>query len=453
MIRGIWTMWLVTQKMPFDNLKSQWKLLNGLGLFFVGAFYFIARAIVNEDLVQLEWLTSLIFFFGAIYVLFMSRIIYKTVGALNISELRTTLMIEEIQDYAIILIDVDGNILSWNKGAQHIKGYTTEEIIGKHFSIFYTPEDISHQRPQRLITIAIERGKATDEGYRVRKDGTRFWGTISISAVHDDKGKILGFSKVTRDYTERKMAEEKMKLLNESLEQTVLQRTQELREVNGELSTFAYTVAHDLQSPLRVMSGFAGVLLKESLDKLDADAQECLTFIDQSAKRMGRLIMAMLNFSKLGKEEITKKEVDMTTLANDNKPAVMPHAGSAEIIVHELPPAFCDPILIGQVWQNLIDNAVKYSAQKPHPKVEIGSQVMEGKNIYYVKDNGAGFDMKYANNLFGAFKRMHSDEEFEGTGIGLATVHKIITKHGGKVWAEAVKDEGACFYFSLDASS
>ncbi len=223
------------------------------------------------------------------------------------------------------------------------------------------------------------------------------------------------------------------------------------RELNNELESFNYTVSHDLQSPLRSILGFSHIILTEHKEQLSEEIRDYLQIIESNARRMSDLTKNLLAFSKLGKAAIHYSVVNMDVQVSkvlDELLAVTENRGT-KIIKHQLLPAICDAKLVEQVWFNLLGNAFKYSSEKELPVIEIGMRAGKDELIYYIKDNGAGFDMKHAEKLFAPFQRLHSYEEFDGSGIGLATVHRIITKHGGHVWAEAKPGEGACFCFSL----
>ena len=253
-----------------------------------------------------------------------------------------------------------------------------------------------------------------------------------------------------RDISERRLAEEEIRSLNESLEKKVALRTEQLEAVNKELEAFSYSVSHDLKAPLRVIEGYAKLLARPKNNQSE-DMQRDLLVISENAIRMNHLINALLNFSRLGRAPLNKSHVDMNALAHGAISEIK--AGdnqlTAEIIVKPLEPALCDRSLIYRVWINLIHNGVKYSRNKEKPVVEIGTIEKEGQPVYYVKDNGAGFDMKDADRLFSVFQRLHKESDFEGTGVGLALVNSIIKKHGGKIWVDAKVDEGATFYFTL----
>ena len=229
-------------------------------------------------------------------------------------------------------------------------------------------------------------------------------------------------------------------------------RAAELINAIKDLESFSYSVSHDLRSPLRAVHGYAQMLLEDYGTKLDTEAHRLMNNIMKNAKKMGQLIDDLLTFSRIGRKELVKINISMKDMVNhvcdELKDGLNP-ASNPEICIKELPFDDADKVTIKQVWVNLISNAIKYSKLKVNPVIEIGATINGDEIIYYIKDNGAGFDMRYANNLFGVFQRLHSESEFEGTGVGLAIVQKIVLKHGGKIWAEAKLNEGATFYFTL----
>lgn len=244
-------------------------------------------------------------------------------------------------------------------------------------------------------------------------------------------------------------ARDEIKLLNNELQKNVAQ----LEAANKEMEAFSYSVSHDLKAPLRSMIGYSEMLQQDYQHEFDANGKRFLTGIYNGAARMGRLIDCLLDFSRLGKKPVTKSIVDMESLVKkviDETNAAYPN--KASITVGTLQAAHADAMLLSHVWTNLISNAVKYSSKKEEPLVEIGCERHDDEIVYHVKDNGAGFSMEYAHKLFGVFQRLHSANEFEGTGIGLAIIQRIVQKHGGRVWAEAEENKGACFYFSLPVS-
>jgi light-regulated signal transduction histidine kinase (bacteriophytochrome) len=241
-------------------------------------------------------------------------------------------------------------------------------------------------------------------------------------------------------------ADAQIKKLNADLNKNLLQ----LEEVNKELESFSYSVSHDLRAPVRALVGFSKMLEEDYQGSLDDEGKRLLGIIRKNALKMGTLIDDLLEFSKMGRKEIKKTRVEVQPMVKSISDEIVDvNKYNAEVIINPLTPVQADQALLTQVWINLISNALKYSAKKEQPKVEVGSYTDKNEIIYYVKDNGAGFDMEYADKLFGVFQRLHKANEFEGTGVGLAIVHRIVTKHGGRVWAEAKPNEGAIFSFAL----
>ena len=343
---------------------------------------------------------------------------------------RFRLLVEGVKDYAILTIDTEGRVTSWNAGAELIKGYASAEILGRHFSLFYPEEARAQGWPERELQLAASQGRFEDEGWRVRKDGGRFWANVVITAMRDEAGVIRGFSKITRDLSERKHAE------------------QALQALNQELESFTYSVSHDLRAPLRAIDGYARMLDEDYANRLDVEAQRLIGVVRANARRMGQLIDDLLAFSRLGRQQPTRVRLDMSALAREAADELR-GGRPATIAVAPLPSAQADHALLRQVWTNLIGNALKYSAKQAEARVDIGAREEAGENVYWVRDNGAGFDMRYAEKLFGVFQRLHRADEFEGTGVGLAIVQRIVARHGGRVWAEGAPGAGACFYFSL----
>lgn len=239
---------------------------------------------------------------------------------------------------------------------------------------------------------------------------------------------------------------------NQKLEQMENDRTSELEAANRELGAFSYSVSHDLRAPLRAIHGYMNIFAEDYVGQLDEEAKKLVQNVLNNAKRMGQLIDDLLEFSRLGRKELMKSKVSMKTIVSSvwEELRKIDEKRNVEFILKELPEAKADNATIRHVWTNLISNALKYSSNREKTIIEIGFEEKEEDIVYYVKDNGVGFDMNYYNKLFGVFQRLHSQEEFEGTGVGLAIVQRIIIKHGGKIWAESKLNEGATFYFSLD---
>ena len=356
--------------------------------------------------------------------------------ALRRSEQTFQLLVESVQDYAIFMLDPDGRIATWNAGAERIKGYRAHEIIGEHFSIFYPPEDVAQGKPRWELESAEREGRHEDEGWRVRKDGTRFWANVVLSPMRDPHGGLIGFAKVTRDLTQRRRAE------------------QALAQSNQELERFSYSVSHDLRAPLRAINGYAQALHEDHVAKLDAEGKRLLGVIRDSAKLGGQLIDGLLNFSRVGRQALVRSPVNLTALAQSVVAELRTETSLAvEVVISPLPPASGDAALLRHVFVNLIENAFKFSAKRAHPRVEIGAEQHGPDVAYYVRDNGVGYDMQYATKLFGVFQRLHRPDEFEGTGVGLALAQRIIQRHGGRIWAEGKVNEGATFRFTLTAGT
>lgn len=374
------------------------------------------------------------------------------VNARDITEIKE---VERIRNYlatvvkqsndAIYIHDHEGKIISWNEGAEKIYGYSESEAL--RMKVWNIIPDYLQPDSQDIFT-EIFAGEKVQllETKRVTKHGKFVDVLFSASVITDPGSQQKSIAITERDVTQQKITDEQIRMLNSDLQRNVVQ----LEETNKELEAFSYSVSHDLRAPLRAVNGNARILEEDYLDKLDEDARQVLGKINNNVKRMDRLIEDLLAFSKIGKKEVHKSQIDTESQLK----SVIADIGSvvqhkADIKINGLLPAFGDPALLHQVWMNLISNAIKYSSKKKSPQVEIGSITKEDGIVYYVKDNGAGFDMKYADRLFGAFQRIHDATEFEGTGIGLAIVKRIITKHGGQIWVEAKPDEGATFYFTI----
>ena len=501
-------------------------------------------------------------------------------SALRESEQRYRLLVDSARDYAIFSVSTEGIVMSWNTGAERIKGYRPDEIIGKPLSLFYTPDDVANREPERLMQYALESGVHHTEGWRLRKDGTRFWAEVSITPLYTPGGVLRGFSKVTRDrteqrraqealresastvtalleaatqailavdrdgritlanataerlfgytreelqalnvdqllperfrsghqpmrnsffaspetrpmgagrdlaamrkdgtefpveisltavnirggvqtvafvsdITERKRAERELRDFNATLEQRVRERTAQLEVANRELEAFAYSVSHDLRAPLRTVDGYSRALLEDYKGKaLDAEAERLIDRVRAGALRMGQLIEDLLTLSRVSRADMQVADVDLSALAQAIVTELQQVHPDRRIQVTVTPGLAVagDERLLRVALENLLGNAWKFSSKKQDARIEFTSISHDGRTAFRVSDNGAGFNMAYADQLFAPFQRLHRATEFPGTGIGLATVQRIIHRHGGEVWAEAEKEKGAAFYFTL----
>ena len=368
---------------------------------------------------------------------------------LKASEERYHRMIEEVEDYAILLLSPEGIIENWNRGAEKIKGYTAEEAIGRSFRMFYTPGDQEQKLPDRLLQEAVLEGKATHEGYRVRKDGTKFWGSVLITTLHDDDGRVIGFSKVTRDLSERKRAQDAIQRKNEELE-----------KMNQELSSFAYVASHDLQEPLRKIRAFSSRILETDYDRLSEKGRDHFERIQRSAQRMQTLIEDLLSYSRTSTSERALEEIDLQVVVTRvvDELADRVEEKRATIVYEDLPVIKGIPFQIHQLLMNLISNALKFAKPQEPPRVEVHATQVPGSLMSFaevdaarqyhcitVADNGIGFEPEFRKRIFDIFQRLHHRDRYEGTGVGLAICRRIAENHDGFIEAQGVPGQGAVF--------
>ena len=352
-------------------------------------------------------------------------------------------LVSSVRDYAIFMLGPGGHIRSWNAGAEQLKGYTPEEIVGQHFSIFYTPEDRARRHPEHELELAVREGRYEEEGWRVRKDGTLFWASVTITAVHDDDGELTGFAKVTRDLTARREAEL-------ALERAVA----DLQTVNAELDRFAAIAAHDLTDPLRTMSGFAELL--ERGDLRDAE-REYARHIRQSGVRLTRMLDGLLAFARAGSGTDEREPVELDGVVRD---ALADLAGPirerrAETVV-ALPPdatVLASAADVRVVVQNLVSNALKFGDPRA-PRVRVEAELLDGGEWRVtVQDNGAGVAPEDRERIFDAFERGDPHAGGPGYGLGLAICRRLVERHGGTLGVEPAAESGSRFWFSLPAAT
>jgi PAS domain S-box-containing protein len=367
------------------------------------------------------------------------------------SEEQLRLFIEAAHDYAIYMLDAVGRVASWNSGAQRLSGYGAKEVTGQHFSMFFPPDAISAGTPEKNLEQARTEGHSESEGWRVRKDGGLFWCQSSLAAVRDAAGELIGFLNIAHDVSQVREAQQQLEDLNKALSKRVRERTRELEALNKELEAFTYSVAHDLRAPLRHINAFAEHLKGHTEGKLDSEDRDHLEVIARSARTLSQMVSALLNLSRLGRKAVEKTPVNLPRMVRQTIAELGHDFGVREVkwTIHPLPSVEADPILLRQVFLNLIENALKYTRDRNPAYVDIGATETDREHIIYIRDNGVGFDMDLADKLFGVFQRLHRDGDFDGSGVGLAIVRRIVQKHGGRTWAEGAPDKGATFYFSL----
>ena len=404
------------------------------------------------------------------------------------SELRFRELLEKVNLIAII-IDEEGNVTFCNEHLLKLTGYQRDELVGKNWFSLMIPGE--NQEVKDIFNKGLETAQIAPrfENPIITKTGKKLdivWSNV-VQKKHD--GTFSGVASIGEDITERKQAEEKIRILNEELELRVVERTKELEKrskelidneikllklvddlnikseqlqrsslqleaANKELEAFSYSVSHDLRAPLRAISGFVSILLEDYGQVLDDEGKRVCNIIYSNALKMGQLIDDLLSFSRLIRSELRRSKIDMESMVKSviaEFESVQDLSGK-EIIIEELPSVMGDPNLIKQVWINLVSNAIKYSSKNEHAIIKIGSYTQQNEHVYFVEDNGVGFNMDYAHKLFGVFHRLHSVNEFEGTGVGLAIVQRIISRHFGRVWADGKVGIGAKFLFALPAS-
>jgi len=377
----------------------------------------------------------------------LSRTTIVDVTARKRAEEKLRGLLESAPD-GVVLIDDAGRIALVNSQTEGLFGYRRDELLGQPAELLVPERFRSWYREHRGRFVANPKlwARLTRfELYGLRRDGSEFPAAINLSPIATDEGVLVFIS--IRDVTRRRAMEGEVRRLNDELRG----RAGELEAANKELESFSYSVSHDLRAPLRAIDGFSRMLEEDYGEQLDGEGRRLLGVVRESTGRMAHLIDNLLQFAQVGRQQLTRPTVDMTALAREVAAEIVAAGEQPQPAIEfgSLPSACGDPALLRQVWSNLIGNAVKYSAKRERPAIEVGGQREAERAIYWVKDNGAGFDMRYAYKLFGVFQRLHRQADFGGTGVGLAIVQRVIARHGGEVWAEGQPDAGASFYFSL----
>ncbi|MBI2961616.1 MAG: PAS domain S-box protein, partial [Betaproteobacteria bacterium] len=366
-------------------------------------------------------------------------------------EARLAGIVESSSD-SISAADLNGVITNWNAGAAALYGYAAEEIVGKSVLVL-VPEDRRAEHEALVGSIREGRSVSNYKTVRKAKGGRLIDVALTLSPIKDAEGRVISHSAIARDITEAKRLEREILALNETLERRVAERTRELENANRELDSFSYSVSHDLRAPLRALVGFTGIIQQEHAGALDAQGRQLLDRIVHNSARMGKMIDDLLRLSRLGRAALELRPVDLNSLVSEVVRNELAEHPRTKVDVARLPTVTGDPGLLRQAFQNLLANAFKFSAKAQSPAVSVGIEPAPDGPVFFVRDNGAGFDMQYADKLFGVFQRLHPVSEFPGTGVGLVIVKRIIERHGGRVWAESAPGAGATFRFTLGASA
>ncbi len=355
----------------------------------------------------------------------------------NVEHLRRLATVVSNSNDAVIMHDLDGKILAWNRGAQETYGYAESEALGTNVREIVAEPD----REAALSLIqSIQQGKLVKsfELRRLAKDGRVLDVWLTTTLLRDESGQPMAIATTERDITERKRAEQEIRALNTGLEQHVVERTAQLQAANKELEAFAYSVSHDLRAPLRAIDGFSRILMDDYAAALPAEASRYLGLVRSNTQTMGELVDDLLAFSRLSQQPMRKQTVRTADVAHAALDALRAEQDGREIevLIGDLPACEGDAAMLKQVYLNLLGNALKFTRKRPRARIEVGWEEQAGVPVYFVRDNGVGFDMRYVDKLFGVFQRLHRTEEYEGTGVGLAIVQRIVKRHGGRAWAE-----------------
>lgn len=366
----------------------------------------------------------------------------------RLAEQRFRLLVEGVSDYAIFSLNPEGYVTSWNAGAQRIKGYNDFEIIGQHFSRFYLPEDQAAGLPQHVLRTASETGHYEGEGWRVRKDGTRFWASVVVTPIRNDEGQMIGFSKITRDVTDRRELLDRIREHAEELELRITEREQ----TNAELEAFSYSVSHDLRAPLRAIEGFTQAFIEDYGQSVDPEGLEYLKEVTAAAARMNRLVQDLLNFSRLSRIHF---ELQPCSVKQAVRQAIGQLAQGADLISVNVPDDLqvrAHEQTLVQILSNLLSNALKFQRSDTPPEIAVSANKSNGKVRISVTDNGIGIALEHQERIFQVFERLHGQEEYPGTGIGLAIVKRGVQRMNGAIGVESEPGKGSTFWIDLPAA-
>jgi PAS domain S-box-containing protein len=363
-------------------------------------------------------------------------------AAANAQLRQFSLLVSSVRDYAIFVIDAGGHVMTWNEGAQHIKGYTPDEIIGRHFSAFYTQEDRDRRHPANELEIAAREGRYEEEGWRVRKDGTHFWASVVITALRNEHGTLVGYAKVTRDLTERRETAERLRAT-----------AAELARSNAELERFAVAAAHDLTEPLQTIAGLADMVARRHADDLDDRGRDAMRHIGDGARRLQGLVDGLLAYSRASQQPMT-----LAPVASGEALQRVLHSLAARLVERNanivadtaaLPVVSADAPLLEIVFQNLLSNALKFT-ERDEPRIEVTAERDGEMWRFVIADNGIGIPEERQRAIFALFQRLER-ARFSGVGLGLALCQRLIERQGGSIGVDSTPGEGSRFWFTLPA--
>jgi PAS domain S-box-containing protein len=371
------------------------------------------------------------------------------------SEQRYRLMVDAIQDYCVYFVDEEGTVTEWTESAQRLHGHRRQQVVGKPYRQLLALNNAGEDEvdPAQVLRLAKAHGQWETRGWRLRDDGSRFWAHTVLTALRNEAGELQGLSSITRDMTAAKSLEDVMNDLNKELEKRVAERTQQLVAANKDLDVFSHMVSHDLRAPLRHIASFISLLQEQLGESNERLVTQYLTSTAKASKRMGLMIEGLLEYARLGRVAVESQPVPLTPLVEGviaHLKLEHPNRQIEWTVEEDLPVVRGDAMLLAEVFTNLLKNSVKYTRTIEHAHIEVGWRVNPvGGRTFFIHDDGVGFDLEKAHNLFVMFQRQHHSMDFEGTGTGLALSQRIIERHGGRIWAETAPGEGCTFYFTL----